>query len=344
MVALGRFVVLSLFYVILKVNHWFPITLITFVSSSFLIAKVVIFAMKGTHRIVTDYIILIVSFIIVWVQTWYLEVKIFTVIKDQISSQIAQTHRINESENLVQIVNERRAYGSLRNNSKGILSEIASFYSPMDSPDNSDNEENSSYSHAGKGLPLNFADMMKQKEYEIVANQLLNEVLNILSVNTGWKLTKESLPESDKVPKITVYAKSFNKIGKVFKVETILPFSDKLVLRVIRDDLEDYTKWNLTIKSTKVLKVFNESLRVLYICVKDQAGGLVTSRDFVNLSKYCFHQNKHILAACHCPNYEYVPAETIIRAENGPSGYIITPISENKSQVTCLINVNLKVS
>jgi hypothetical protein len=39
--------------------------------------------MKGTHKVITDYLILIISFIIVWVQTWYLEVKIFTVIKDQ---------------------------------------------------------------------------------------------------------------------------------------------------------------------------------------------------------------------------------------------------------------------
>lgn len=92
----------------------------------------------------------------------------------------------------------------------------------------------------------------------------------------------------------------------------------------------------------KVLEVFNESLRIMYICVKEQAGGLVTSRDFVNLSKYCFYENKHILAARHCPSYEYTPSEPIIRAENGPSGYIITPLSDDQCQITCLINVNLK--
>jgi hypothetical protein len=201
-------------------------------------------------------------------------------------------------------------------NSKGVLSEIASFYSPMDSPGDSDEEDRAPGSGgAGGGLSTYGGDMNKQREYEIVASQLLNEVLGIINNTSGWKVTKEHVNESDST-RITVYAKSFNKIGKVFKVEALLPFSEKLVLKVIRDDVEDYTKWNVTIKLAKVLQTFNESLKILYICVKEQAGGLVTSRDFVNLSKYCFHQNKHILAAMHCPNYEYTPTEPIIRFES----------------------------
>jgi hypothetical protein len=213
----------------------------------------------------------------------------------------------NRSSN-INTVNERRAYGSLRN-SKGILSEIASFYSPMESPGDSDNDDENKLE---RGRILSYDDMNKQREYEIIASQLLNEVLNIMGTTSGWKMTKE-FTEVDTANKITVYAKNFNKIGKVFKVEAVMPFSDKLLLKVIRDDIEDYTKWNVTVKLAKVLQTFNDSLKILYICVKEQAGGLVTSRDFVNLSKYCFHQNKHILAAMHCPNYEYTPTETIIR-------------------------------
>lgn len=39
----------------------------------------------------------------------------------------------------------------------------------------------------------------------------------------------------------------------MFKVETVLPFSDQLMLKVIRDDIPNYTKWNVTIKMAKVI-------------------------------------------------------------------------------------------
>lgn len=117
--------------------------------------------MKGSHKIITDYLILIISFMIVWIQTWYLEVKIFTVIKshgrlfddcwlDNWSNDINKIEQ-NERNPILDVngvgpasinnVAERRSYyGSMRN-SKGILSEIGSFYSPMDSPGRSDDED-----------------------------------------------------------------------------------------------------------------------------------------------------------------------------------------------------------
>jgi hypothetical protein len=96
-------------------------------------------------------------------------------------------------------------------------------------------------------------------------------------------------------------------------VDTVLPFNDKLLLRVLRDDVDSIIKWNITVKSAKILKKFSESLSIIYVCVKDQASGLVTSRDFVNMSKYVFHENKHVIAVRACPNYEYSTGENIIR-------------------------------
>ena len=68
--------------------------------------------------------ILIISFLIVWIQTWYLDVKIFSTIKKQAVLLETETS-LNAS---------RPNYGSI-NTPRGILSEVASFYaSPLDSP------------------------------------------------------------------------------------------------------------------------------------------------------------------------------------------------------------------
>ena len=34
--------------------------------------------MKGSHKIITDYVILIVSFVIAWIEVWFLELRVFS--------------------------------------------------------------------------------------------------------------------------------------------------------------------------------------------------------------------------------------------------------------------------
>lgn len=60
-----------------------------------------------------------------------------------------------------------------------------------------------------------------------MASQLLNEVLNIYSNNTGWKVTKEHMDQELNM-KIVVTAKSFNKIGKVSNIKIRLNFRSRI--------------------------------------------------------------------------------------------------------------------
>lgn len=107
--------------------------------------------MKGTHKLITDYLILIISFLIVWIQTWYLDVKMFSLARKEFDLQgksfdfrfkkkiilvLLYFQKIKEQIQNNRLINPQptRAYGSINDTRAMIQSEVASFYSPMDSP------------------------------------------------------------------------------------------------------------------------------------------------------------------------------------------------------------------
>lgn len=113
----------------------------------------VIFALKGTHKALTDYLILIISFLIVWIQTWYLDVKLFSIVNEKVKN-----HQSFQNQPPHEPV---RTYGSLhydRQHYAARFSEVGSFYSPNDSPLESENEnefENLSVYSKRRVLSLN---------------------------------------------------------------------------------------------------------------------------------------------------------------------------------------------
>ncbi|KFV51290.1 StAR-related lipid transfer protein 3, partial [Gavia stellata] len=74
--AFFRFFVLLLAYAIVKLRHWWVIAVTTLVSSAFLILKVIFSELltKGAF----GYLLPIVSFVIAWLETWFLDFKVLT--------------------------------------------------------------------------------------------------------------------------------------------------------------------------------------------------------------------------------------------------------------------------
>ncbi|KGL75270.1 StAR-related lipid transfer protein 3, partial [Tinamus guttatus] len=74
--AFFRFSVLLLAYAILRLRHWWVIAVTTLVSSAFLIVKVILSELltKGAF----GYLLPIVSFVIAWLETWFLDFKVLT--------------------------------------------------------------------------------------------------------------------------------------------------------------------------------------------------------------------------------------------------------------------------
>jgi hypothetical protein len=201
------------------------------------------------------------------------------------------------------------------------MSEVASFYSPRDSPietdDENENENDENYPRTTttarteqiKDL-LNLSLGSQVREYEPIATKLVTDVLSIYNNTKGWTQSKELKTDQFEA---FVYTKKFAKIGKVFKLETVIPYNDKLLVHTITNNIDDYLKWNTTVQSIKIIKKFTDTLAILHTCVYEQVGGLVSPRDFCNLTKYAFIGDKHIMVASACVDKEVPPQEGYVR-------------------------------
>ena len=122
---------------------------------------------------------------------------------------------------------------------------------------------------------------LKTQKYEIQADEMIKELLNIYNTKTGWKQEKKipidnsngsstnsSSREVSSSPKSSsnvsssaedgdqyhtiISSRSFDKVGKVMKLESYLEFNIDLILSVLKDNVEDYPNWNSTTKTAKV--------------------------------------------------------------------------------------------
>ena len=83
----------------------------------------------------------------------------------------------------------------------------------------------------------------------------------ICQTQDGWKLEKRreesvDIPANIQVPsekyETVIYSRRFDKIGKVFKLESYLGFNIDLLLDVLRVKVESYPEWNTAVKDAKV--------------------------------------------------------------------------------------------
>ncbi|XP_007232563.3 STARD3 N-terminal-like protein [Astyanax mexicanus] len=69
-----RFIVLILAYAVCRLRHWWAIAITTAITSGFLIAKVIISKLLSQGAF--GYLLPIISFILAWIETWFLDFKV----------------------------------------------------------------------------------------------------------------------------------------------------------------------------------------------------------------------------------------------------------------------------
>lgn len=97
------------------------------------------------------------------------------------------------------------------------------------------------------------------------SSQLLNDVLYIYNTIDGWTLESEKkLTDSDTF-KTSMFTRKFERFGKVFKLVSYLPFNERFILRVLRDQVDEFNKWNTTINMSKIIKRISKSINVVHV-------------------------------------------------------------------------------
>uniref|UniRef100_A0A7M4E307 StAR related lipid transfer domain containing 3 n=1 Tax=Crocodylus porosus TaxID=8502 RepID=A0A7M4E307_CROPO len=299
--AFFRFSVLLLAYAVLRLRHWWVIAFTTLVSSAFLIVKVILseLLVKGAF----GYLLPIVSFVIAWLETWFLDFKVLT--------QEAEEERWYLAAQAV------ASQGPLLYSTA--LSD-GQFYSPPESFAGSDNESD----EEGLGRKVLTA---QEKEYVQQGKDAMEVVDQILGQEENWKFEKSNVskcchrlsavsnPESSKCETIrwrqtslpvleflhhhndfgdAVYTLEIPFHGKTFILKAFMQCPAETVYQEVILQPEKMILWNRTVAACQILQRIEDNTIISYDVAAGAAGGVVSPRDFVNVRRIERRRDRYV--------------------------------------------------
>uniref|UniRef100_A0A8C5IPE8 StAR related lipid transfer domain containing 3 n=1 Tax=Junco hyemalis TaxID=40217 RepID=A0A8C5IPE8_JUNHY len=312
LLALFRFLVLLLGYAVLRLRHWWVIAVTTLVSSAFLIVKVILSELltKGAF----GYLLPIVSFVIAWLETWFLDFKVLT----------------QEAEE------ERWFLAAQAAASRPLLYPRAlsegQFYSPPESFAGSDNESD----EEGVGRK---ALTTQEKEYVRQGKEAMEVVDQILAQEENWKFEKNN-DFGD-----VVYTFEIPFHGKTFILKAFLQCSPEMVYQEVILQPEKMILWNRTVAACQILQRVEDNTIVSYDVAAGAAGGVVSPRDFVNVRRIERRRDRYVSSGMSTTHSLKPPLSKYVRGENGPGGFIVLKCPSNAKVCTFIwiLNTDLKV-
>ncbi|NWR01782.1 STAR3 protein, partial [Paradoxornis webbianus] len=313
LLALFRFVVLLLGYAIVRLRHWWVIAVTTLVSSAFLIVKVILSELltKGAF----GYLLPIVSFVIAWLETWFLDFKVLT----------------QEAEE------ERWFLAAQAAASRPLLYPRAlsegQFYSPPESFAGSDNESD----EEGVGRK---ALTTQEKEYVRQGKEAMEVVDQILAQEENWKFEKNNASDFGDV----VYTFEIPFHGKIFILKAFLQCSPEMVYQEVILQPEKMILWNRTVAACQILQRVEDNTIVSYDVAAGAAGGVVSPRDFVNVRRIERRRDRYVSSGMSTTHSLKPPLSKYVRGENGPGGFIVLKCPSNAKVCTFIwiLNTDLK--
>uniref|UniRef100_A0A3Q2H961 StAR related lipid transfer domain containing 3 n=1 Tax=Equus caballus TaxID=9796 RepID=A0A3Q2H961_HORSE len=278
--AFFRFSGLLLGYAVLRLRHWWVIAVTTLVSSAFLIVKVILSELlsKGAF----GYLLPIVSFVLAWLETWFLDFKVLPQEAEEERWYLAAQAAVARGPLLF----------------SGALSE-GQFYSPPESFAGSDNESEDEV--VGK---KSFS--AQEREYIRQGKEATAVVDQILAQEENWKFEKNN-EYGD-----TVYTIEIPFHGKTFILKTFLPCPAELVYQEVILQPERMVLWNKTVTACQILQRVEDNTLISYDVSAGAAGGVVSPRDFVNVRRIERRRDRYLssgIATSHCakpPTHKYV--------------------------------------
>ncbi|NP_001412568.1 stAR-related lipid transfer protein 3 isoform 3 [Mus musculus] len=303
--AFFRFSGLLLGYAVLRLQHWSPHWCPVHSSlsrSSFL--------SKGAF----GYLLPIVSFVLAWLETWFLDFKVLPQEAEEERWYLAAQAAVARGPLLF----------------SGALSE-GQFYSPPESFAGSDNESDEEVT-GKKSFSAQEREYIRQgKEATAVVDQILAQEEN-------WKFERSN-EYGD-----TVYTIEVPFHGKTFILKTFLPCPAELVYQEVILQPERMVLWNKTVTACQILQRVEDNTLVSYDVSSGAAGGVVSPRDFVNVRRIERRRDRYLssgIATTHCSK---PPTHKYVRGENGPGGFIVLKSANNPRVCTFvwILNTDLK--
>ncbi|XP_068434055.1 stAR-related lipid transfer protein 3 [Clinocottus analis] len=310
LLAVFRFLCLQVGYAAFRLKHWWVIAVTTLVTSVFLVVKVVISTLLSQNAF--GYVIPITSFVVAWLETWFLDFKVLTQEADDERAYLA-------------VVNARAPSVYPRAVSDG------QFYSPPESIAGS--EEN--LDEEGLGHK---AVTAQEKEYVNQGQEAMSVVEQILAQEDNWKFEKNNdMGDS-------VYSMEIPFHGKTFILKAFMQCPAELVYEEVIMEPEKMVQWNRTVAGCQILQRVDDNTLVSYDVSSGAAGGAVSARDFVNVRRVEHKQDRYLSAGMATGHEAKPPIGRYVRGENGPGGFVVLKSSSNPSACTFIwvLNTDLK--
>lgn len=108
-----------------------------------------------------------------------------------------------------------------------------------------------------------------------------------------------------------VRSRHFEDFGKVFKLEGEIDASAEKVFRELVVKIDDAPSWNPTISETRLLLKVADNIDISYQVAADAIGGLVSTRDFVNLRHWGPYKDFIVSSGCSVIHPDYPPLSKV---------------------------------
>uniref|UniRef100_A0A4W3HPQ9 StAR related lipid transfer domain containing 3 n=1 Tax=Callorhinchus milii TaxID=7868 RepID=A0A4W3HPQ9_CALMI len=314
LLAIFRFLVLLFAYALLRLRHWWVIAVTTLVTSSFLIIKVIL-SIQFQTRGAFGYVLPIVSFVLAWLETWFLDFKVLT--------------QELEDERLYQTAQAAFPQAPLlhpRAVSDG------QFYSPPESLAGSDDE----LEEEGTGRK---AVTPQEKEYVRQGRESMGVVEHILTMEENWRLEREN---GALCCGVSGYVQCH--WWNVCFLQAFLQCSAELIYQEVILQPEKLVIWNKTIAVCQVIQRIDDNTLITYDVAAGAAGGVVSPRDFVNVRRIERKKEMYISSGISSTHGSKPPLNKYVRGENGPGGFVVLKSLRNPHVCTFIwvLNTDLK--
>ncbi|TRY68621.1 hypothetical protein TCAL_12158 [Tigriopus californicus] len=178
---------------------------------------------------------------------------------------------------------------------------------------------------------------LPEMEYRKRGQETLEEAWRLLN-SSDWKLEKRN-SHGD-----TVHSKHIRGNKKVFKLTGKVMIPPKLLLEELFYQIEDVPSWNPTLKECKTIQPIDSHTDISYQVAAEAAGGMVSTRDFVNLRYWQVIEGSYFSSGVSIQHPAMPSQPKKVRGENGPGGWAMRPVPGEPDECTFqwLLDTDLK--
>ncbi|XP_067021155.1 stAR-related lipid transfer protein 3-like [Acropora muricata] len=317
--ALCRMLILLLVYALCVSRKWYCIAMSTTVTTAFVVAKaVLITSVSSGGNNPLFYVLVLSSLVLSWVEAWIFDTKV-------IPSEVEAEQRHHQDVETRSLLNSQHRG---HHTAPSLFSEH-SFYTPEGSDTESDVDD--------LEQPAMFGPSAQDRELIETSKQTMAKTWQLMGLNDGWNTEKEK-------DGITVESRFIASGRKIFRLKSSIEGKAVDIFNIIVLHPEMAHKWGGSITNSYVVRRIDEQTDIVYNSTGEEARGMVSCRDFVNLRRW--ERRGDVFVSCNSTIVldDLPPKTDHVRGENGPGGWAFKEAegNPNRTEYMWLFDVDLK--